>query len=44
LDLTIALPDEFTRYLNLAPQVMWLRQAMPFRIFWIRQDGTVRSE
>jgi hypothetical protein len=44
LDLAIALPDEFTRYLNLAPQVMWLRQAMPFRIFWIRQDGTVRSE
>jgi hypothetical protein len=44
LDLAIALPDEFTRYLNLAPQVMWLRQAMPFRIFWIRQDGTLRSE
>ena len=44
LDLALALPDGFTRYLNLAPKTDWLRRTMPFGIYWVGQDKAVRYE
>lgn len=42
--LAIALPDGFTTYANLAPRVAWLRESMPFQVFWVSENGDVRVE
>ncbi len=42
--LAIALPDGFATYLNLAIRTLWLRNAMPFSIYWIAESGDVRVE
>jgi hypothetical protein len=44
LQLAIALPDGFTRYRNLVPRCAWLRQTMPFHVYWVHERGTVRRE
>ncbi|MEN6327712.1 MAG: hypothetical protein ABFD18_16085 [Syntrophomonas sp.] len=44
IDLAIALPDSYKTYLNLAKRVVWLRNSMPFRIYWIDNQGNVRIE
>lgn len=42
--LALGLPDGFSTYLNLAARVSWLRKQLPFAVFWIGKDGSVRSE
>jgi hypothetical protein len=42
--LALALPDGFVTYRNLAGRIGWLKEAMRFSIFWVAQDGSVRSE
>lgn len=44
VELAIALPDNYITYLNLANRVIWLRNSMPFRIYWIDYQGNVRIE
>lgn len=42
--LALALPEGFTTYANLSPRVEWLKQTMPFEIFWVSEDVSVRVE
>jgi hypothetical protein len=42
--LALALPDSFVTYINLVPRINWLKQTMPFEIFWVSEDGSVRRE
>lgn len=42
--LAIALPDGFKTYQGLAGRTSWLRKTMPFCIFWVSEDGSVRAE
>ncbi|TCP52555.1 hypothetical protein EV586_10936 [Tumebacillus sp. BK434] len=42
--LALALPEGFTTYANLSPRVEWLKQTMPFEIFWVSENGSVRVE
>jgi hypothetical protein len=42
--LAIALPDGFVTYLNLLPKIKWLKETMPFYVFWVSEDGIVRFE
>lgn len=42
--LGIALPDGFTTYKNLVPRIRWLKNSMPFQIYWVNETGTVRVE
>ena len=42
--LALALPDGFTTYANLSPRVEWLKQTMPFFIYWVSENGSVRVE
>lgn len=42
--LAIALPDGFTTYATLARRTTWLRETMPFNIYWIAESGAVRVE
>lgn len=44
LQLAVALPDGFTTYARLAGRTAWLREQMPFTIFWIAESGQVRAE
>jgi hypothetical protein len=44
VDLAIALPDSYKTYLNLANRVVWLRNSMPFHIYWIDIHGNLRVE
>lgn len=43
-ELGIGLPDRFATYRNLAARVTWLKNCMPFRFYWVSEDGTVRVE
>jgi hypothetical protein len=43
-ELGIGLPDSFATYRNLAARVTWLKSCMPFRFYWVGEDGTVRTE
>jgi hypothetical protein len=43
-DLAIALPDGFRDYLNLLPLGECFVHIIPHRIFFIREDGTIRVE
>lgn len=44
VQLGIALPDGFSTYGNLAPRIRWLKDSMPFQIFWVNETGAVRVE
>lgn len=43
-ELAIGLPAGFTTYRNLSQRVDWFKSAVPFRIFWVHQDGRVDVE
>ncbi len=42
--LALALPEGFTTYANLSPRIEWLKQTMPFEIYWVSENGGVRVE
>lgn len=42
--LAIALPDGYKTYLNLANRVAWLHNSLPFCIYWIDNQGSIRIE
>ncbi|WP_042198096.1 hypothetical protein [Paenibacillus camerounensis] len=42
--LGIALPDGFSTFKNLLPRIKWLKDAMSFRIYWVDENGHVRTE
>lgn len=42
--LGIALPDGFVTYENLYPRIKWLKESMPFLIYWVNDNGDVRVE
>lgn len=44
VDLAIALPDGFTTYSNLLPRIKWLKEALPFKVYWVCENGRVRLE
>lgn len=44
IGLALALPADFTIYTTLAAEIGWLRDAMPFTIYWVSQSGTVHAE
>ena len=44
VELALALPDDFTTYANLSPRVEWLKRTMPFKIYWVSENGSVRVE
>lgn len=41
--LAAAFPAGFTTYENLAERVTWLRESMPFTIYWVERGGKVRE-
>lgn len=43
-EVAIALPDGFATYVNLAARITWLRNAVPFTIYWVDESGSVRHE
>ncbi|PWK16502.1 hypothetical protein [Tumebacillus permanentifrigoris] len=42
--LAVAFPDGFVTYGNLLPRVEWLKQTIPFEVYWVSKEGTVRKE
>lgn len=42
--LALALPAGFTIYTTLTADIAWLRDAMPFTIYWVTESGSVREE
>lgn len=44
VNLALAFPDGYKTYANLLPRVMWLKQLMNFRIFWVSENGNIRLE
>lgn len=44
VQLGIALPDGFITYGNLVPRIRWLKNSMPFQIYWVSESGAVRVE
>lgn len=40
----VGLPDGFPTYLELADEVAWLRNTVPFRLYWVAENGNVREE
>lgn len=42
--LAVGLPDGFTTYLELAAEVAWLQNAVPFQFLWVAENGNVREE
>lgn len=44
VSLAIALPDGFITYANLSPRISWLKDTMPFEIYWVSENGEVRVE
>lgn len=40
----VGLPDGFPAYLELAAEVAWLKNTVPFRFFWVAENGNVREE
>lgn len=42
--LVLALLEGFTTYANLYPRIEWLKQTLPFEIYWISENGNVRVE
>jgi hypothetical protein len=44
VSLAIGIPYGFPAYLNLSKKVTWFQQSLPFRYFWVTQDGNVTEE
>lgn len=44
LAIGVGLPDGFPVYLELAAEIAWLKQTVPFRFFWVAENGSVREE
>jgi hypothetical protein len=42
--LAVAFPADFKTFITLAKRTRWLRQAMPFSIFWVHESGEVTME
>lgn len=42
--IAVGLPDGFPAYLELAAEVTWLKNTVPFRFFWVSDSGNVREE
>lgn len=42
--IAVGLPDGFSVYLELATEVAWLTNTVPFRFFWVEESGNVREE
>jgi hypothetical protein len=42
--LGIALPEGFVTYSSLLPRIRWLKDSMPFKVYWVRENGSVREE
>jgi hypothetical protein len=42
--LGIAVPDGFVTYANLLPRIRWLKESMPFLVYWVHEDGSVRVD
>jgi hypothetical protein len=42
--LAAAFPDNFKTYQNLATRVGWLKETLPFTLFWIESDGGIRTQ
>ncbi|MNR86722.1 hypothetical protein D3C72_175770 [compost metagenome] len=42
--LAAAFPDGFTTYRNLAERTTWLKEAAPFSLFWVAEDGHVKHQ
>lgn len=42
--LALGLPDGYKTYHSLAERVGWLRTNLPFSIYWVAEDGSVRCE
>lgn len=43
-DLGVGLPDGYATYGNLAKRIKWFKNAVGFRFYWVKEDGTVRIE
>ncbi|OAB63278.1 hypothetical protein AY599_06645 [Leptolyngbya valderiana BDU 20041] len=43
-DLALGLPGGYKTYHALADRVTWLRTNLPFSIYWVAEDGSVRVE
>ncbi|MCY3783894.1 MAG: hypothetical protein OXG79_08930 [Chloroflexi bacterium] len=43
-ELAIGLPSGFATYENLSKRIEWFKAVVPFRIFWVHQDGQVEVE
>jgi hypothetical protein len=44
VQLALGLPDGYTTYHSLFKRIAWLRLPMPFRIFWVKENGEVWEE
>jgi len=44
VDLALAFPEGFLTYLNLAKRIRWFKESAKFKIFWVSEDGTIRTE
>lgn len=44
VELAIGLPSGFATYQNLTQKIGWFKDAVPFRIFWVHQNGHVEEE
>ncbi len=44
VQLALAFPNGFTAYLNYIKRVQWLKEATPFKVYWVAENGTVIVE
>ncbi|MGO4500028.1 hypothetical protein AB4114_29555, partial [Paenibacillus sp. 2RAB27] len=42
--LAIAFPQGFQTYSNLVPRILWLKDSLPFTIYWVDETGNVTVE
>ena len=42
--LAIGIPEGFPTYQNLSKKVIWFKESLPFKYFWVTQEGNVREE
>jgi len=42
--LALAFPTGFVTYSNLLLRIAWLQEMIPFKVFWVSEDGSVRVE
>ena len=43
-ELGIGLPDGYATYTNLAKRIKWFKNVTGFRFYWVKEDGTVRTD